>query len=278
MRHPLLTLAAIAAVLTPLTLHAPWVQAAGLADSGASSTAQARVIVKFKANAQSLRKQILSANTASTANAASTTAAAAQMHTAQAEGLSARTGMALRSGLGVAERTQVMFASGMTSAQLAERLSKDADVEYAVPDERKRRMVAPNDSLYFSGPSNNGPASGQWYLRPNAGAVKSSIDVEPAWAITTGSPSVVVAVLDSGIRFDHADLQRVSVGGNLLQGYDMVSDLGVANDGDGRDGDPSDPGDGVTAAEANLVGGEFYKCTTLDPSTGRYVADRKSVV
>jgi serine protease len=260
MRHPLLTLAAFCALLAPLTLHAPLV----LAATPDTSNAQARVIVKFKAEALSLRKQALSASNT-----------AAQVHTAQAQSLGARTGLALRGGMGVAERTQVMFASGMSSAQLAERLTKDGDVEYAVPDERKRRMAAPNDSLYFSGPPSTGPASGQWYLRPNAGAVKSSIDVESAWAITTGSPSVVVAVLDSGIRFDHPDMQPVSAGGNLLQGYDMISNLGVANDGDGRDGDPSDPGDWVTAAEANLVGGEFYKCTTLD-SSGRYTAESSS--
>jgi serine protease len=272
MRHTLLTLAAVGALLAPLTLHAPQV----LAATADISNTQARVIVKFKADALSLRKQALSVSQTAT-----------QMHTAQAESLGLRTGLALRGGMGVAERTQVMFASGMTSAQLAEQLSKDGDVEYAVPDERKRRMTAPNDSLYFSGPANVGPATGQWYLRPNAGAVKSSINVEPAWAITTGSPSVVVAVLDSGIRFDHADLQPTSAGGNLLPGYDMVSgekdtngnSLGtyqIANDGDGRDADPSDPGDWITAAEANLVGGEFYKCTTLDPNTGRYVAESSS--
>ena len=277
MRHPLLTLAAIGALLAPLTLHAPLVLAAA-AETAVADNTQARVIVKFKADAQSLRKQALSASGVATASAAQMSAAqisATQMHTAQADSLGTRTGLTLRAGMGVAERTQVMFASGMTSAQLAERLTKDGEVEYAVPDERKRRMAIPNDSLYFSGPVSTGPATGQWYLRPNAGAVKSSIDVQAAWDITIGSPTIVVADLDSGIRFDHTDLQRVANGGNILPGYDMVSNLGTANDGDGRDADPSDPGDWVTAAEANLVGGEFYKCTSQD-STGRYRAEDSS--
>ena len=94
-----------------------------------------------------------------------------------------------------------------------------------------------------------GPAVGQWYLRAPAGEVQSSIDVETAWNYTTGSPGIVVAVLDTGVRFDHPDLLRVAAGGNLLPGYDMISDVDVANDGDGRDADPSDPGDWLTLAE-----------------------------
>jgi serine protease len=176
----------------------------------------------------------------------------------------------------VSDRSQVVFASGITSAELAQRLALESDVEYAVPDQRRRHFVAPNDPLYADGVGGNGPAVGQWYLRPPTGAVQSSINVEAAWSVTTGSPSIVVAVLDTGVRFDHPDLLAVAAGGNLLPGYDMVSDPAVANDGDGRDPDASDPGDWVTAAEANNRSGPFYQCTTLDPSTGRYVAENST--
>jgi serine protease len=171
---------------------------------------------------------------------------------------------------------QVVFATGITSAELAQRLAREADVDYAVPDERRRAYAAPNDPLYAAGVAGNGPAVGQWYLRAPAGAVKSSLDIETAWRVTTGRPAVVVAVLDTGVRFDHPDLLAVGAGGNLLPGYDMVSDRDVANDGDGRDADAADPGDWITAAEANDSSGFFYQCTAFNPSTGKYSSESSS--
>lgn len=73
------------------------------------------------------------------------------------------------------------------------------------------------------------------------------IDLPYAWSTTTGSASVLVSVLDDGIRFDHPDIAP-----NLTSdGYDFVSaapidvcaggvtDLG--GDGDGYDPDPTIP-------------------------------------
>jgi serine protease len=221
----------------------------------------ARVIVKFRADSTLLREQALTATA---------------RETGRAQALGRRLGLAMRAGVAVSDRSQVLFASGITSAELAQRLALESDVEYAVPDQRRHRLVAPNDPLYANGVIGNGPAVGQWYLRPPTGAVQSSINVEPAWSITTGIPGVVVAMLDTGVRFDHPDLLAVAAGGNLLPGYDMISDVDVANDGDGRDPDASDPGDWVTAAEANDRSGPFYQCTTLDPNTGQYVAEDSS--
>lgn len=82
----------------------------------------------------------------------------------------------------------------------------------------------------------------------------SMIDLPRAWPITTGSPSVIVAVVDMGIRFDHPDIAA-----NLTaDGYDFVSQVGygspqpicgggsfdtIDGDGDGPDADPTDPDD-----------------------------------
>nr|WP_245192344.1 S8 family serine peptidase [Arthrobacter pigmenti] len=57
-----------------------------------------------------------------------------------------------------------------------------------------------------------------------------------AWDRSTGA-GVRVAVIDTGIT-THRDLA-----GNVIGGYDFVSDLDVAVDGNGRDNNPQDPGD-----------------------------------
>jgi serine protease len=226
-----------------------------------SVAATARVIVKFKSGAELLQK------------AAATPDAAPAV---RADALSKRMGLSLRAGAALSDRTQVVIADRIPAAELAQRLAGETDVEYAVVDQRRRAYVAPSDPLYATGAPGTGPASGQWYLRAPDDVVKSSLDVETAWNVTTGSASVVVAVLDTGVRYEHPDLLAVGAGGNLLPGYDMISNIAVANDGNGRDADASDPGDFVTAAEANNPNGAFYQCTTQDPATGRYAAEDSS--
>lgn len=72
----------------------------------------------------------------------------------------------------------------------------------------------------------------QWYLY-----TKYGINAPKAWAVSEGSPAVVVAVLDTGIT-SHSDLNA-----NVLPGYDFVSTGSFDSNGDVRDNDPSDPGD-----------------------------------
>jgi len=75
------------------------------------------------------------------------------------------------------------------------------------------------------------------------------LELPQAWKLTKGDPSVIVAVVDDGIRFDHPDLAP-----NLTSdGYDFVSaglpfpvcgttvSTDFAGDGDGRDPDPTIP-------------------------------------
>lgn len=106
---------------------------------------------------------------------------------------------------------------------LARRLSFDPAVEFAEPDLRMVPLMTPNDSSYAQ----------QWDLYESVGG----INAPAAWDRTTGSSAITIAVLDTGL-LPHAELS-----GRTVAGYDFITDLGMANDGDARDPDPSDPGD-----------------------------------
>lgn len=233
------------ALLAPLGLHSPPLQA----QSAPAAAPNARVIVKFKSGSSLLNER-------------------AQIASAGAERalvLGQRVGVALGAGAAVSDRAQVLTARGISSSELARRLAAQPDVEYAEPDVRHRRTAAPNDTRYGTVPLvSGGPVSGQWYLKPPNSTRVSAINAETAWDTTTGSNSVVVAVLDTGVRFDHPDLLAAGVG-NLLPGYDMISaDQGggfhTANDSNGRDTDPSDPGDWVDSVD--IASGNFNGCST----------------
>ena len=68
---------------------------------------------------------------------------------------------------------------------------------------------------------------------------KYSIKAEGVWSVTNSTPDIVVAVLDTGM----AEVAE-GVFLNLGKGYDFISDAYISLDGDGRDPDPVDPGDG----------------------------------
>lgn len=113
---------------------------------------------------------------------------------------------------------------------LMRKLAADPNVEYVEVDRLNTIRLTPNDTRYGE----------QWGYSGTYG-----IKANQAWDVTNGAGSVV-AVLDTGITA-HSDLAA-----NLLPGYDFINDTTVSNDGNGRDNDPSDPGDWVSA---NQCGG-----------------------
>ena len=78
----------------------------------------------------------------------------------------------------------------------------------------------------------------------------NNIFVPEAWEITTGSEDIVVAVIDTGAKFDHPDLGPRLTGGQA----DFINDLQNSLDGDGRDFDADDPGDDPSGQNSTYHG------------------------
>ena len=136
-------------------------------------------------------------------------------------------------------RLQSMEAMRNEVLDVVKQLNARPDVEYAQPAWILHRVATPGDSRYGE----------QWhYFNHGNGAGESpgGINLPKAWDTVTGSPAVAVAVIDTGILPSHPDITGSP---NLGAGYDMITDVFTANDGNGRDSDPTDPGDAVAANE-----------------------------
>ena len=123
----------------------------------------------------------------------------------------------------VAERLDATRLASLMAA-----LREEPGVEYVEEDRLLKALFVPNDSRYNE----------QWHYSEAIGGIRAPA----AWDQANGT-GAIVAVLDTGYR-PHADLAA-----SILQGYDMISDVDVANDGDLRDSDASDPGDWVKTFE-----------------------------
>ena len=99
---------------------------------------------------------------------------------------------------------------------LVQQLVDSGKVALAEINEKRYAAVAPNDPLYPD----------QWYLKDFATPNNLGIGIEAAWSQTIGSPSIVVAVIDTGYT-QHPDLPTP------LPGYDFFD----------NDTDATDPGD-----------------------------------
>lgn len=92
------------------------------------------------------------------------------------------------------------------------------EVEWAEYDWIVHTMLVPNDQ-YFSG---------QWGLRNTGSGGYTNdcdIDAELAWDVYTGSNTVKIAIIDTGVDLNHPDLQA-----KIIAGYDYVNNDATPDD------------------------------------------------
>ncbi|MDP2207609.1 MAG: S8 family serine peptidase [Bacteroidota bacterium] len=145
----------------------------------------------------------------------------------------AETELSLMAVLTVSSATDIEF--------LARRVSSDLLVEYAEPNYFVEKDIIPNDPLY-----------GQLQHLPQVKAPQ-------AWEISQGDTNVVIAVLDTGVDWDHPDLAAA-----IWRNYNEIPNNGIDDDGNGFIDDIRG-WDFVTGVASDAYPGEDGDITDNDP-------------
>ena len=113
--------------------------------------------------------------------------------TSRARALSARSASSVRS-LGRPGLTLVRLRGDASVGAAVAAFERDPSVEFAEPNYLYRLLAPPNDPEFEE----------LWGLHNPVG--DHDIDAPEAWDMPTGSSDVVVAVIDSGVAYDHPEL------------------------------------------------------------------------
>ncbi len=176
---------------------------------------------------------------------------------------------------------KVRIPERTSPAMAAQELESDPNMEYAEPVYIRRLLATPNDPKY----------SQQWFL--------PQIKAPQAWNVQKGDSSVIIAILDTGVDYDHEDLagnvwtNEAEVNGSPGVDDDdngYVDDIHGWDFGD-NDADPNDmpsgsPGRGHGTGCAGLacavtnngigVAGVSWNCRfmaiKIDPDDDRFIS------
>ena len=103
---------------------------------------------------------------------------------------------------------QTVRVTPQSRDRVIQALKNNPDIEFAEPDAVGSSLDTPNDPIF-----------------PNQNPYLQKIQAPAAWNISTGNSSVVIAVIDSGVNYNHEDLT-----GKIILGPDYID-----NDNDPMD-------------------------------------------
>ncbi|MBQ6247943.1 MAG: S8 family serine peptidase, partial [Kiritimatiellae bacterium] len=130
-------------------------------------------------------------------------------------------GGSIRRAYNIINAAHVVVPQGTDENAFVAGLKADPTVLYVEPNRKRLVFKAPNDSDY----------SKLWAMKNNGqtgGTAGCDIDAETAWEYTTGSSEIVVAVIDTGVDYNHPDLAN-----NMWTNSGEIPDNGVDDDGNG---------------------------------------------
>lgn len=153
---------------------------------------------------------------------------------------------------GIDRLYRITFAGNQDPREVARALSRESGIEYAEPEVVHHLLVTPDDPML----------SQQYAL--------DRIHAKEAWDLTTGGPEIVIAIVDSGVRWTHEDLRDniwINPGEDVNKDgrYTIVDQNGIDDDGNGYIDDIVGV-DLVGDVETN--GGSYYDNNPSPTETG----------
>ncbi|MDI6703781.1 MAG: S8 family serine peptidase [bacterium] len=143
---------------------------------------------------------------------------------------------------------RIKFLKEIDVLKVVKEYEGDPNVAYAEPNYIRYAQVTPNDPEYGR----------QWHL--------PKIQADSGWEYEKGKPSVVIAVIDTGVDLDHQDLK-----GNIWINEDETPDNGKDDDNNGYIDDiygwdfVDQPDIGAPLGEYPAADGEDYKDQDNNP-------------
>jgi subtilisin family serine protease len=147
-------------------------------------------------------------------------------------------------GLGMHRHYVIELAPGSDLSAALRAFQACPSIAAARLDGIVRATLTPNDPLYPQ----------QWNASQPSDA---DIDLDLAWDVSTGSPGVIIAILDTGCDYNHPDLA-----GALLPGFNFIANNNNAQDDHGHGTSCA----GIAAARANNgigIAGVAFNCQVL---------------
>jgi len=115
-----------------------------------------------------------------------------------------------------------LYKTYLNKERTLKELNENPNIEYAEPDYYLYlESIIPNDQGFFK----------QWGLHntgQTGGTLDADIDAPEAWDLTTGSIDVIVAVIDTGVDYNHEDLNA-----NMWRNPGEIPDNDIDDDGNG---------------------------------------------
>lgn len=146
-------------------------------------------------------------------------------------GVVKETSLKAHKSVGAAVKKRSAFVPSLELVKLPENLSvqeaitlymSNPNVRYAEPNYISKPATIPNDTAFGQ----------QWALRNTGqfagGLAGADIKATDAWNVSTGSRGVIIAVIDSGVDYNHPDLVQ-----NIWTNPDEICANGIDDDGNG---------------------------------------------